>query len=69
MDLLLLAAKDLSTALAGPLILLWVIVGWTAPFLLLSAVLSLRRIATAQERIAAASEDRRAAQPGSILAA
>lgn len=69
MDLLLLIAKDLYSGLAGPLVLLWVIVGMAAPFMLLSAVLSLRRIAKAQERIAAAAEERRAAQPGAILAA
>jgi hypothetical protein len=69
MNLVSAAVRDLTPLLAGPLFLFWLVVGWSAPFLLLSAVLSLRRIAKAQERLAAAAEGVRPAQPGSILAA
>jgi hypothetical protein len=69
MEPLLVIAKGLSGALAGPLFLLWIVVGWAAPFMLLSAVLSLRRIARALERHADALEPRRAgAGETSILA-
>lgn len=67
MELLTLAARDLTAYLSGPLLLLWLIVGWSAPFLLLSAVLSLRRIAKALERIASSDRPARPAPPGSVI--
>jgi hypothetical protein len=67
MDLLYAAVRDLTALLSGPLLLLWLIIGWSAPFLMLSAVLSLRRIARALERLDAAGSREAPRASGAVL--